>query len=70
MLRNLKAEMVRQNVTIGTLANLMGLSRNGLSMKINERGSFTVAEKFYIATLLGVDENATAELFASDRGAL
>lgn len=67
MLRNLKSEMLRQNITLKQLADRMEISRNGLSLKVNEHAAFTVAERHYIADLLGVGEDGIDELFASDR---
>lgn len=41
---NLKAEMARKEISIGIIAELLGIHRNSVSKKVNGHCSFTVEE--------------------------
>lgn len=42
--QNIKAEMVREGVTYGDAAKLLGMSQNNFGLKVNERIAMTVDE--------------------------
>ena len=63
MFLNLKAEMIRKNVTSGDLAELLKVTQSTMSLKINGKAKFTLDEAIAIKKALGVDMEIE-ELFA------
>lgn len=61
LVNEIKTEMERQGLTQRALANVLGLSRQGLSNKMNGHTDFTYTEVSVIAQTLGM---AHADLVA------
>lgn len=62
---NLKAEIARKGISRKELATVIGCTEGTLSMKINEKSSFTIPEALAIKRYLNVD-CTLEELFESD----
>lgn len=62
---NLKAEMVRRNMTGGELAEIIGINSSTFSAKLNGKYDFTLAEALAIKKALKT-EVSIEELFAFD----
>ena len=61
MLINLKAEMTRNQKTIGKMALFLGVSSNTFSFKLNGKREFTLDEAGKMADLFGVSIDYLAE---------
>lgn len=53
----IRAELARHNVTIDSAASVMGISRQGLYMKLQGRSSFKATELDRLAQYLGLGTN-------------
>lgn len=65
MYRNLKAEIARRGISRKELATVIGCTEGTISMKMNEKSSFTIPEALAIKKFLNVDCSLD-ELFESD----
>lgn len=65
MYRNLKAEIARRGISRKELATVIGCTEGTISMKMNEKSSFTIPEALAIKKYLNVDCSLD-ELFESD----
>lgn len=50
---NIRAEMGRNNITVGKLAEYLGLSVNSVSFRLNGRREFTLSEVEKLADIFG-----------------
>ena len=55
MYKNIKAELARNEMTIGDLANAIGTSYQSLWAKLQGKYNFTVADAIAIKTALNTD---------------
>lgn len=62
-IRELKAEMVRNDVTQRELASLIGISRSGLYKKLTGQNNFTLDEVRKIRDILNLDNETICNIF-------
>ena len=55
MYSNLRAEVVRRNLKLSDVAKKVGLTRTGMSQRMNGKINFTFDEAKKIKSVLGVD---------------
>ena len=63
---NLKAEMARKDITIESMAQMLGIHRNSVANKLNGASSFTIEEAMKIRSSF-LPELEYEYLFAPDR---
>lgn len=62
---NLKGEMAKRNVTIESIAELLGIHRNSVANKVNGRSRFSIDEAFSVQKAFFPDLEAQY-LFATE----
>lgn len=64
--RELRAQMVRSDVDTAWLAKKLNLSRQSLSLRLNNKVAWRVDEMYRILDLLDLPHSALAECFPKD----
>lgn len=57
--KKLKGRIIEEGTTQGKLAEILGISRQALSLKINDKSDFTASEIAKLCEILKIDNKET-----------